>query len=237
MQITYTGKEQVAEGTMLFRFQKPDGFAYKAGQSIDLAIPNMTATDPRGNMRPFTLSSAPHESDLYVTTRMTGSPFKETLAGMEPGAALEIEGPFGDLTLHENVSRPAVFLAGGIGVTPFHSMALDAAHRALPHSIVLFYSNRRPEDAPFLSELLALEKQNQNFTLVATMTEMEKSSQAWEGERGYVTIEMIDRHVSRANNPLFYIAGPAAMVAAMRAELNGAGVSGDDIRTEEFTGY
>ena len=230
-------KETVAEGTMRFRFEKPEGFSYKAGQSIDLSLVNPPETDAEGDTRPFTLASSPEDDYLAVTTRMRDTAFKRVLKTMEPGSPLSFEGPFGNLTLHENTNRPAVFLAGGIGITPFHSMILDATARSLPHRIVLFYSNRRPEDAAFLQELTELSEKHPNFSLVATMTDMEKSSISWSGERGYINQEMLTKYQALEHNPIFYLAGPAVMVAALRKTLNDSGVSNDDIRTEEFTGY
>ena len=230
-------KTTVAEGTMRFHFEKPEGFTYRAGQSIDLTLVNPPETDAEGIMRAFTLASAPDDSYFAITTRMRDTAFKRVLKAMEPGTPLSFEGPFGDLTLPERTDRPVVFLAGGIGVTPFYAMARDAATKSLPHKIILFYSNRRPEDAAFLDYLMALPTQNHNFTFVGTMTEMEKSSTEWSGERGYIDASMIAKYVSQAEMPLYYLAGPAGMVAALRKMLNESGVSNDDIRTEEFTGY
>ncbi len=168
---------------------------------------------------------------------MRDTAFKRTLKAMLEGTELSLEGPFGSFTLHESVDRPAVFLSGGIGITPFHSIIADATKRALPHALYLFFSNRRPEDAAFLDDLIAFEKQNQNFTLVATMTEMEKSNATWEGERGYIDGDMLKRHLPADANPVYYLAGPQGMVTAMRTMLNENGVSNDDIRFEEFAGY
>src|ERR1700681_3585105 len=109
---------------------------------------------------------------------------------MPLGSAVKIEGPSGSLTLHNNVTRTAVLLAGGIGITPFRSIVFRAAKEKLPHRIFLFYSNRRPEDAPFLYELQALEKKNPNYKLVASMTEMSKSQRPWQGEAGLIDKEM-----------------------------------------------
>src|SRR5256885_16726580 len=80
---------------------------------------------------------------------------------------------------HEDAARPAVFLAGGIGVTPFLSMARHAAKEKRPHRILLFYSNRRPEDAAFLEELKRLEQANPPYRLIATMTEAAKTARPW----------------------------------------------------------
>lgn len=230
-------KVLVAEGTMRFEFEKPAEFSYKAGQSIDLMISNPPETDAEGNMRAFSLSSSPADSFFAITTRLRDTAFKRVLKNLPEGAPLTFEGPFGDLTLHENVARPAVMLAGGIGITPFYAIAADAAERKLPHSITLFYSNRRPEDAAYFSELTELSAKNQNFTFVPTMTDMGQSKQTWTGEIGYINGAMLARHNALTPMSVYYLAGPAGMVAAMRKILNENGVSNDDIRTEEFTGY
>ncbi len=230
-------KKDVAEGTTSFRFKKPEGFVFKAGQSIDLTLVNPPETDAEGNTRAFSISAAPSDAELMITTRMRDTAFKRVLKNADAGLKVEIAGPFGSFTLHEKQSRPAIMLVGGIGITPFHSMLIDATEKGLPHKIYLFYSNRRPEDAAFLSELQDLQKKNPNFKFIPTMTDMEKSAQPWNGETGYVTREMIEKHVPNREDAVYYSAGPAAMVAAMRKIVEGMGVSADDFKTEEFTGY
>lgn len=113
-------------------------------------------------------------------------------------------------------------------------MIRHATHAKLPHRIVLFYSNRRPEDAAFLVELQALEKTNPNFRLVATMTD----DQHWVGETGPIDSAMLRRHMEHLRGaPVGYIAGPGGMVAAMQDLLKDLGVSPADIRQEAFYGY
>lgn len=231
------GTEAVAEGTTLFRFAKPAGFEFRAGQSVDVTLIAPPETDAEGNTRSFSLVTTPQEDTLAFATRMRNTAFKRTLGQMPEGTEINMDGPFGSFFLHENARRPAVFLAGGIGITPFHSIISDATERGLPHQLILFFSNRRPEDAPFLAELQALETQNPNFTFLPTMTDMAKSTQSWTGTTGYIDKEMVQQHVDMNAMPIFYLAGPAAMVSAMRLLLNSAGVSNDDIRTEEFSGY
>jgi ferredoxin-NADP reductase len=230
-------KETVAEGTMAFHFKKPEGFAWKAGQSIDLTLINPQETDTEGNTRAYSIVSAPHEGDITITTRMRDTAFKRVLKNAEAGLPVEMAGPFGSFTLHQKESRPAIMLVGGIGITPFFSMMKDVVERKLPHKITLFYSNRRPEDTAFLEELKKLAEQNGNFIFVPTMTEMEKSTQAWIGETGYITKEMIEKYAPERTDAVYYSAGPQPMVVAMRKILNEMGVSDDDIKTEEFTGY
>jgi ferredoxin-NADP reductase len=230
-------RKQIAEGTMAFRFEKPEGFAYKAGQFADFTLIDPPETDAEGNVRGFSLASAPYEDSLMFATRMRDTAFKRVLRTMGPGAELMLDGPYGSFTLHNNASTPAVFLTGGIGVTPVRSIVLQAAHDRLPHKIFLFYSNNRPEDAAFLSELTDIQEENPNYTFIGTMTKMEKSSRAWHGETGYITQAMLQKYINDLTLPIYYIAGPQAMVKAMREILNEAGVNDDNIRTEEFTGY
>jgi hypothetical protein len=105
------------------------------------------------------------------------------------------------------------------------------------HRILVFDSNRRPEDAAFLDELMEPQKKDPNYTFVGTMTEMEKSSREWHGETGYITKAMLLKHTGDLTLPIYYIDGPPAMVTAMRETLGKAGVDDDNIRTEEFSGY
>jgi ferredoxin-NADP reductase len=110
-----------------------------------------------------------------VTTRLRNTAFKRSLQEVPLGTEVKVEGPFGNLVLHNNASRPAVFLTGGIGITPVRCILVRAADQKLPHHIFLFYSNHRPEDAAFLDELEALQEKNPNFRMIATMTDMDKS--------------------------------------------------------------
>ena len=222
---------------MAFHFQKPEGFVYKAGQFADFTLINPAETDAEGNIRVFSLASAPYENFLMFATRMRDTAFKRVLRTMKPGTELTLDAPYGSFTLHNNASIPAVFLTGGIGVTPARSIVLQAAHDKLPHKIFLFDSNNRPEDAPFLDELAEVQKENPNYTFVATMTKMEKSQRPWHGETGHIDERMLAKYIGDLTSPIYYIVGPPAMVDALGNVLNAAGVNTDNIRTEEFTGY
>jgi len=230
-------RKEVAERTMAFQFKKPKGWTFKAGQFIDITIPNPPETDAEGNTRGSSIASAPQEEFLMVATRLRDTAFKRSLKAVPLGTEVKIEGPFGNLVLHNNASRPCVLLAGGIGITPFRSILVRAAREKLAHRIFLFFTNRRPEDAPFLEELQALQGENPNFHLIATMTEMDKSHSAWHGETGLIDPKMLSSHLKGIENAIYYIAGPAAMVDGLHKVLNTTGIDDDDIRMEEFTGY
>jgi ferredoxin-NADP reductase len=230
-------KTEVAEGTMAFSVEKPAGFQFTAGQAVELMLLDPPETDDEGNFRTFSIVAAPSEGVLTFATRLRDTAFKRVLRHMAPGTPIQVDGPFGSFNLHKNRDKPAVFLAGGIGITPFISMIRDATGRADPRPLYLFYSNRRPEDAAFLAELTALQQRDSGFHLVGTMVEMEKSSREWDGEHGYIDAAMLRRHLPALDGPIYYAAGPPRMVAAMREVLVKAGVSEDDVRTEDFAGY
>jgi ferredoxin-NADP reductase len=159
-----TNRKEIAEGTMAFRFELPAGFEFKPGQSLDLTLVNPPETDAESNTRAFSIASAPFDSDLMIATRMRDTAFKRVLRKAPVGVEFKIEGPSGSFVLHRNTEKPAVFLAGGIGITPFLSIISQAAHDKAPHQMYLFYSNRRPEDAAFLDVLTQTAEQNPNFS-------------------------------------------------------------------------
>ena len=142
-----TKREEIAEGTMALHFAKPAHFQFRAGQSMDLSLLNPLEADAEGNTPTFSIASAPFDHDLMIATRMRDTAFKRVLRSAAPGIQVKIDGPSGSFTLHRKPEKPAVFLAGGIGITPFLSIIRQTEHDAAPHHIYLFYSNRRPEDA------------------------------------------------------------------------------------------
>lgn len=230
-------REQIADRTMAFHLEKPPGFEFRPGQFVDLTLLNPPEMDSQGAIRTFTLASAPYENELVLATRIRNSAYKRVLSRLLKGAELRLEGPMGSFLMHKNPAKAGVCLAGGIGITPFRSMLRQAFKEGFVHPIYLFYSNRRPEDAPFLEELRSLKERNPRFSFIPTMTEMDRSTRKWDGERKLIDRDMLVQHFCSLNGPIFYIAGPPAMVAAMREMLKRNDVSEDDIRTEEFGGY
>ena len=231
------GREEIAKGTYAFRFEKPDGFEFKPGQYVSMRLIDPPETDNEGTSRSFSIASAPHEASLMFATRIRATAMKRVLNSLRPGAEVKITGPFGSFTLDPDSSRPAALLAGGIGITPFRSIAVHAAHESLPHRLLLFYSNRTPEDAAFLEELQTLETQNRNYKLITTMTEIERLPQSWKGERGRIDRRMLGRHLEGLPAPIYYVVGPPGLVRGLRKMLESAGIDSASMRTEEFVGY
>jgi ferredoxin-NADP reductase len=229
-------KRSIARKSMEFTFAKPADFTFEPGQFVEINVEHPGEPEKKRSSRELSIVSAPHEDVLAFAMRMRGSPFKRTLSKMETGDEVTIDGPFGAFLLQNDTSRPAVFLAGGVGIAPFLSMIRHAMHCGLPHEMYLFYSNHTKEDAPYLDELAGISRENKNFTYIPTLT-TGAAMEAWKGLAGRITAEMIAGYISDFQMPIFYSAGSAAMVTAMKKLLNDAGVRDDNIRTEEFTGY
>ena len=222
---------------MAFQFERPHNFQFRAGQFFDLTLFGHTQKRSDGLIHTFSIASGPSAQEIMVVTRMRPTAFKQALSSLPIGAEVRIEGPMGSFTLHQNTAKPAVFLAGGIGVAPFLSILFHVAAERLRHPIVLLYANRHLEDAAFVDELWALQRENLRFRFVPTFTRALKNGREWRGEKGHISPEMLSTHVGNLQGPIFYIAGPPGMVAATRRMLIQANVDEDDIRTEEFAGY
>lgn len=227
-------KETIAEGTMAFYFSKPDGFSFRAGQFADLTLINPPETDSEGDTRGFSLANAPFEPDLVVATRMRDTAFKRVLKDLPIGSGVTLDAPYGDFTLHKAAATPAVFLIGGIGVTPVRSMIAQATHDKTAHRIILLHASRTPADLPFKSDFEQLARDNPNFSYITTV---ETAPPGWQGERGFIDAEMVKRHIPDLHKPIYYLCGPEGMVGAMWELLESFDINEDNIRTEQFTGY
>ena len=231
------GRDALCNGTTGLYFERPDGFEFKPGQFANFTLDSAIATDAGGSTRSLSIASAPHEKDLVVAMRMRDTGFKRAAGALPIGSPFLLEGPYGNLILHRDIRRPAVFLAGGIGITPFRSMIRHATEVGSAHRIFLFYSIRRAEEAAFLKEFREIHELNTNFKFIPTITHSDGVPRHWEGELGHINEPMLTRWLPDYQVPIFYVAGPPGMVAGMRQMLCDAGVSDDDVRAEEFAGY
>jgi ferredoxin-NADP reductase len=223
--------------TTAFYFGRPDEFKFEAGQFANFTLLGSAHTDLKGNTRALSIASAPHEKNLMVAMRLRATAFKQSLNSFPVGTELLLQGPYGWMTLSKNGSRPVVLLAGGIGITPFRSLIWHAAESLSPRKILLFYSVRVPEEAAFLEELKEMEQFNERYKLICTVTQPEKAKAPWHGDTGRISIEMLSKWIPDLAVPVYYIAGPPEMVSGVRQILIGSGISEEDIRAEEFSGY
>ena len=222
-----------AEATNItsFYFKSALPLRYNAGQFIELTLPHDNP-DSRGIKRWFTLSSSPSQDLLSITTKLTsnhGSSFKQALQALQAGDELTMSDAMGDFVLPKQVQTPLIFVAGGIGITPFHSMLqwLIASEQRRP--IRLIYAVRTEGEIIFLD---TFRQAKQHVTVV-----VKQPSAAWGGERGRIDAKMILGLEKPTASTLFYLAGPEAMTASLAQQLIATGLRKNQLVTDDFTGY
>lgn len=233
-------KKEAAEGTMSFSFDTTGtDYAFKAGQFADFTLLDPPETDAEGNTRTFSLSSSPNETKrITITTRLRETAFKRTLKKAELGTKVKVTAAMGSFTLHANPEKPAVFIVGGIGVTPAHSMIAYATEEHLPHMIYLFHANRTPASTPFRADFESYKRLNKHFTYVPTITESDDKN--WPYEHGQFDEGMMRKYLKDPKvlaEAIAYVSGPPAMVSDLALKLPKMGFNADNVRTEEFAGY
>lgn len=212
-------------------------FDFLPGQYIEMNLPHKNP-DNRGISRYFTVSSSPTEKDYFmITTRVIQSSFKHALFALKKGTLVKFVSPTGNFTLKENIQKPHVFLSGGIGITPFHSMIVYASDRKLSVPITLFASFSTVEDVVFYDEFEKIAKDNSAIKIIYTITKPKESQKEWSGETGRISKELIKKYVRDTTKQLYFIAGPTAMVPALNDMLRDMDIPLEQIRIEDFNGY
>lgn len=231
--IKFLSKKEVAQSTVSYYFYKPIGFQFQAGQYFDFFLPDVPKSKTETGIRSLSLSSAPFEKEIGVTIRLRNSGFKTRLNSLVPGDTVIVNGPLGDLIVKKE-NRPLILIAGGIGITPFRSLVLQAIHNRSQRKIFLFYFNQNSERAAFLNELQKVE--NLNFKLIPAMTR----DPNWKGENSHINKKILLKYLKSLKtlkSSLFFLAGSPEMVRAVKAELLKLKVPEESIIQEEFDGY
>jgi ferredoxin-NADP reductase len=216
--------------TFYFRPELP--VHYTAGQYTELQVPHKNP-DKRGDKRWFTISSPPKSEFLTVTTKYAGgdksSSFKKALFALKPGTTLDAADPMGDFVLPKIIQTPLIFVAGGIGVTPFHSMLewLAATHEERP--IRMLYGVRNEDEMIF--------QETFKKTAVEPTVVVSEPSDAWGGERGRLSADLVLGLEKPSEDTLVYVSGPEPMVQSLAKDLHKAGLDKRQIVTDEFPNY
>ena len=222
MKLLLDNKEHLLDNIWAFRFKPSEPLKWTAGQFMRVELPHDNP-DEEGTKRWFTISSPPYEGIVQITTRVTDSTFKQALSKLPIGGELPlVEKPEGDF-IWEDSDLPIVFVAGGIGITPFRSILQQRAHDHLPIPVTLVYGSRT-EDVPFKDEFSELEKSDPHFTVDYVVGEP-------------LTAESLAALLPNLNGSLVYISGPEPMVIALAKDLQAHGLPGTQLKRDEFPNY
>ena len=205
---------------------------YTAGQYTELYLPHANP-DKRGEKRWFTLSSAPGHDLISITTKYAGdeqsSTFKNALFSLEPGAPVQLAEAMGDFVVPKDVSIPLVFVAGGIGLTPFHSMFEWMADHDEHRNVRFIYGVKNENEIIFQD---TFERAGIHATIVVG-----DPSDAWGGERGRLTAEMILGLTVPAPDTLIYMSGPEPMIESLEKDMQAQGINKHQLVSDFFPGY
>lgn len=224
MLLTLIEKRKEAEDVTSFIFKPEISFSWKSGQFLHYTLKHKNY-DNRGPDRYFTIASAPFEKVVMITTRFAkdGSSFKKTLKTFQIGDTIEGVAPDGNFTL-DDPNQESVFIAGGIGITPFRSILIDLAHRDIPINVTLLYANKTP-DFVFKKELEDTAKHNPNLKIHYFVDPKRIDENA------------IKKTVANLRKKIFYVSGPEPMVESIDELLESLGVPKNHIKNDFFPGY
>ena len=238
--LALSGRREVAERTLEVQVPRAQSMTFKAGQFMDLTLLDPAETDAEGNTRGFSINSAPDDPELIFTTRLRDTAFKRVLRSLPLGTGSANRRAVRQLHTAQQRSPSGGPARRGHRHHSIQKHRATGGAREPGHRILLFYTNGRPEDAPFLDELYGLERENPRFTFVPTMTRINDShASSNRGDRPARCRNDL-RHTKRSATyveAIYYIAGPPSMVAGLHSIVSGLGIDEDDIRTEDFSGY
>lgn len=233
--LTLTNKEEIAQNTYEFTFLPEKAMPYLAGQYLEWTLPEGRKGDAKGNRRYFTIASSPTEKEIRLGVRMSDAPsaFKQTLLRLKVGDTVSAGQLAGDFTLPTNTKKKLVFIAGGIGVTPFRSMVqyiLDTGKR----DVVMFYSNKKADEVAYYDILERAREQVGMKTIYALTDDTRSFAGSY---NGMISPEIIKKEVPDYRERTFYISGPRGMVLAFEAALKDLGIKQTRIKTDYFPGF
>ncbi len=233
MDATLTKVIELGSQSMGF-WLKPQGPfpQFIAGQHLTLILKNAALTGA-DKAHTYTIASAPRElPEILIAFKDSPSPYKKALRALQPGDSVTITPPIGDFYLYEG-DRPVVMIAGGIGITPFRSMIVQAVALGNLPPLHVLYSNRT-QDIAFKDELDALARAQPNLRITYTVTDPDTD---WQGERRLINSEFVCDYCADPKSFDFYVCGPPGMVNACSAFLRDLRVPQDQVYVERFTGY
>lgn len=225
MKLTLTKKLKRVGNIKSFIFKPEEKFIWRAGQYLIAKIEH-EKQDLRGKMRFITISSSPFEKNVMITTRIfgkTASSFKKSLDNLKIGEQIEVKGPDGDLSI-DDFKKHYIFIAGGVGITPFRSILNQLAFDNKMPKITLLYANRNNKFL-FKDELVEVAKKFKNFKIIYFISPNK------------ITKQKLKKLNIDFKKDIFFISGPEKMIYKIKELLNSLGVKDENMKEDYFTGY
>lgn len=226
-------RKYICKNTIGIWFEKRDTvYDFIAGQYAEITLLDKIYSDKDGDSRLFSIASAPGKNELMFATRAFDTAFNKNIMELPLGSRAKIGEPGGNTPLHTDTSKTAVFLIGGIGITPVRSMFEYITENKLPYKIYLFQSNPDKDSMAFFDEFMSWSEHNENIKYIPTIDDINDST--WKYEKGYLSEEMIKKYLTDFSDCIFYIVGPTVLVDKMEAVLKKNNVQQENIKLERF---
>lgn len=225
MKLKLIEKKQETPDVISFIFNPQESLTWIPGQYLHYVL-HHEPTDERGSDRWFTNAAAPFEKNVRITTRITtdkGSSFKKKLLSLKEGESIEISFVEGDFVLDEP-TKEYIFIAGGIGITPFRSILKQLSYEKKLINVTLLYSNR-DQNIVYKDEFEEIAKNNPHFKIHYVFSPE------------HIDEKKIRELVPDLQRPVFYISGPEPMVDALGQTLKEMGVMEHNLKQDWFPGY
>lgn len=228
-------KMQVSKDVIDFLFTPSQKVAFTPGQYMEWTIPHHMP-DSRGNRRFFTIASSPTEDTIRLGVKFyeKGSSYKQVMQQLDATTPVVGAQLAGNFTLPKDATKKLVFIAGGIGVTPFRSMIKYLIDTNQKRDIVLLYSNKTEDEIVYQDVFRDAEKIG--IKIVYVLTAVDMIAPTWQGKRGRIDAAMITAEVPDFQNRIYYLSGPYAMITAFEKVLKDMGIRGSQIKKDFFPG-
>lgn len=231
--ITLKDRKLIQNKNIAMWFDRKDSdFSFEPGQYAKITLLEPIYHDTESNSRLFSIASSPEKDYVMFTTRALDSAFNKNILEMPLGAKAMISDFGGNTVLHKDSNIPAVFLIGGIGITPVRCMVEHIVSNNLPYKAYLFYSNPTADSMAFFDEFENWAKEYSEFKFIPTIDDTENKN--WKYNFGYITKELIKKYVEDVTKPVYYIVGPPAMVESMENILRDFKINSENIKLEKF---
>lgn len=229
-------KSEIASNTYNFLFTPVKKLNFKPGQYLEWTLAH-EKRDSRGMRRFFTIASSPTEKEIIMGVKFYDKPssYKKTLISMEAGDKIVASQLSGDFTLPKNKNKKIVFIAGGIGVTPFRSMIKYLTDKNEKRDIIIFYSNKSFDDIAY-KQIFEQAERILGIKTIYSLTDLSSIPAGWKGERGFIDKKTIEKYAPDFKDRIFYISGPPSMVSSFQKTLKNAGINKSHIKTDFFPG-
>ncbi len=206
-------------------FAVSENVIFSAGQYLNISIPDFAS-----HSKAYTIASIPSDKDIVLTVKKQGT-FSSALLNLQIGAEVIAEGPEGYFFENFSATKPTVFIAGGIGITPFMSIIRQQVKSDTDlNKLMVMYSNKTKADIVFYDELEKIKSENKIKQVINFLTQENVTG----FESGRINVEAIKKQVADYKNQNYYLCGSIGFVNSMWKMIGDLGVSEESIFTEAF---